>query len=482
MALSRKPKLKLGDVVGDRYRIDGVVGRGGFGAVYRARHLETGDAVALKVLLKNFGASKTDAKRFRREAALVQKLRHPKIVQLLDFGYTDRGQPFIAFELLQGEAMSRVVRYGVSLTDAQAAAVASDVLQALAAAHAFGVIHRDIKPGNIFVLADGSSKVLDFGIAKAVTGEEAGGTQLTEAGQMIGTPHYMAPEQVRGTGVVPATDLYSLGLVLAELVSGKRVIAGNALIDVYMAHIADGPVRFRDDVRGSPLWPVIDRATRKDLADRYPSAEAMAADVAALCASLPGPVEVAAVAAEDPRPAPERRAPSSTALSFFGGPSRRSERAEVPPDATSSAPPESFSPPPSEGPPPSTETGTLLMEAPENVAAGRAILAEVARATEESRTINMSDAALRQALEAEQKSLSPVVGAPAAAPQARSPHGAPRTPPVEKGEPPPGPHEPTAPDAAGSGGGGGGVALLLLAVAVVALAAAALLLIGPWSR
>src|SRR4030095_10685753 len=207
----RKPKLSPGELGGDRTRIDGVVGQGGFGAVYRATQLDTGLAVALKVLIKNFTTAGTDFKRFQREAALVQKLKHPNVVELLDYGQTDKGQSFIAFELLHGRSLSVVLKEGGKLPRERAARITRDVLSALEAAHALGIIHRDIKPQNIF-LCEGTdlTKVLDFGIAKAVTGEEAGLTQLTEAGQMIGTPHYMAPEQVRGAGIYPATDLYSL--------------------------------------------------------------------------------------------------------------------------------------------------------------------------------------------------------------------------------------------------------------------------------
>ena len=477
MAQTRTPKLKVGDVVADRYRIDGVVGKGGFGAVYRATHLESGASVALKILLKNYAAAKTDSKRFRREAALVQKLRHPKIVELLDFGHTQRGQPFIAFELLQGEAMSRILKERGPLTVGQAAAVAADVLEALQAAHDFGVIHRDIKPGNIFVLDSGGSKVLDFGIAKAVSGEEAGGTQLTEAGQMIGTPHYMAPEQVRGTGVVPATDIYSLGLVVAELVSGKRVISGNALIDVYMAHISDGPLAFDAPVRISPLWPIIERATKKMLSDRYGDAASMAADLAQIRAQLPGD-RLPEVAASTSDPAPGSREVQSTA------------------------------PTSSQKPPASTNNGTLLMEGPEAHARGREIIEAVRRAAaDEAKTLNMSDGELRRALEEELRSLAPVpssLHAPSSDGRRSTSNesmGAVSHPPTAH----PG-MTPEVPASSGSGPSsisnevtapvpsqapslepsksrqGGGLALFLIAVAVVALAAAALLLIGPWSH
>ncbi len=284
MAKARKPRVAPGDVVADRYRIEGIVGRGGFGAVYRATHVQTGQQVALKILLKNFANAKVDFKRFEREASLVQKLKHPNVVQILDFGETQKRQPFIAFELLHGRALGKVLKDG-ALPLYRAGEVTRDVLEALEAAHSMGIVHRDIKPQNIFLLENGTAKVLDFGIAKAVSGEDAGSTQLTEAGQMIGTPHYMAPEQVRGNDVVPQTDLYALGLLMAELMTGKRVVAGNALIDIYMTHISDDPFDFGPAVENCALFSVIDRATKKVIEERYASASEM---LAALRAVLPG--------------------------------------------------------------------------------------------------------------------------------------------------------------------------------------------------
>ena len=292
VAPGKTPRLNPGDVVGGRYRIDGVVGRGGFGAVYRATQLDTGAEVALKVLLKNFTSSKVDAKRFKREAALVQKLRHPNVVQLLDFGTTEAGVSYIAFELLKGTPLSKFIKANGAMPLYRAAQVTRDILSALAAAHAMGVIHRDIKPGNVFLLeGTEEAKVLDFGIAKAVTGEEAAATQLTEAGQMIGTPHYMAPEQVRGTGVVPGTDVYAVGLLFAEMMCGKRMVKGGALIDIYMMHISGDPIELPQVVTASPVADVITRAVEKVVEVRFATAGEM---LAALDRAMPGLAEGAA--------------------------------------------------------------------------------------------------------------------------------------------------------------------------------------------
>lgn len=276
MSTGKRTKLKRGDVVAQRYRIEGVVGKGGFGAVYKATQLSSGQLVALKVLLANYSTSATDSKRFQREAALVQKLQHPNVVRMFDFGETERGVPFIAFELLHGRALREVLKEG-PLSLYRTAEITRDMLGALEAAHALGVVHRDIKPQNIFLCDDRSlgAKVLDFGIAKALQGEESKGTQLTEAGQMIGTPHYMSPEQVRGTTIGPTTDLYALGLLMAEMVSGERVVKGEALIEVYMTHISDRPIDLPRAAAESVLAPIILKASAKVIPERYQTATEM---------------------------------------------------------------------------------------------------------------------------------------------------------------------------------------------------------------
>lgn len=269
-------RLNVGDVVAQHYRITGVVGRGGMGAVYRATQLETGIEVALKVLLTNYASSEVDAKRFRREAALVQKLIHPNIVRQLDFGQTERGVPYIAFELLHGKPLGSRLREAGHLALPELLQIATDVLRALSAAHQQGVIHRDIKPQNIFLTSsDNTTKLLDFGIAKTLESEGNQATQLTASGQMIGTPHYMAPEQVRGLDVGPATDLYAVGLIIAEMLCGERVVKGDAIIEVYITHISDEPLALHPKVQASPLADIVAKAISKDPTQRYGRADDM---------------------------------------------------------------------------------------------------------------------------------------------------------------------------------------------------------------
>ncbi|MBI4701246.1 MAG: serine/threonine protein kinase [Deltaproteobacteria bacterium] len=273
-----KDELAPGDIVAGRYCVGSVIGRGGYGAVYEATVLGTGTRLALKVMLGRFSPDEPDARRFEREAALMRRLSHPNIVQPLDAGFTEAGSPFIAFELLQGRSLGQALKTDGALPMARAAAIARDVLRALEAAHAVGIVHRDIKPENVF-LCEGVSgveaKVLDFGVAKALAGEEHKPTQLTATGQMIGTPHYMAPEQVRALDVSPATDIYALGIVMVEMPGGERAVNGESAIDVYMAHVSREQVPLPPAVTAGPAHAVIERAVRKDPAERYRSAADM---------------------------------------------------------------------------------------------------------------------------------------------------------------------------------------------------------------
>jgi serine/threonine-protein kinase len=513
VSVAKKAKLRPGEVVAGRYRIDGIVGRGGFGAVYRATHTDSGRSVALKVLVANYSSSKVDGRRFQREAALVQRIKHPSVVELLDYGQTDNGMLFIAFELLQGEALNQVLKEKGPLPLQRVAEIGRDVLRALEVAHAIGVIHRDIKPQNVFLCEGGASKVLDFGIAKAMNPEDASGTQLTEAGQMIGTPQYMAPEQVRGATVLPSTDLYSLGLVMSEMLSGERVVKGEALIDIYMTHIAPTPLDFPPSVQGSPLFPVIARAAQKDAAGRYPTARSM---LVALHEALPslGPLE--------------RPGLSAAAKELMA----KTTEIEAEPESLNSTYRIDDNPPRS-------GAGTVLMVMPDleqrvREEAQRRERARLAGGTAPQRPLNPLEATVDMvdAQQAEprdwQRNLSPPGAWPASLPPSAQPPSGPSIPPGPHSSGPPsqtapasasyasygsglharpswqpqhgsgehplgsgehklsgehridGPQVPKPPPAARHKGGGAGMVVALLILAAVAAAAAVLLWLRPW--
>lgn len=352
-----RSRLKDGSVVNDRYRIDGIVGKGGFGAVYRATDLRDGSAVALKVLLSNYATSASDWKRFKREAAVVKDLAHPNIVRALDYGEAERGAPYIAFELLQGRSLADAIKEDGPFELDRALRIGIDTLRALEAAHARGIIHRDIKPQNVFLL-DGPpyTKVLDFGVAKATTPADGLATQLTEAGQMVGTPQYMAPEQVRGSGLYPSSDLYSLGLLLAELLTSVRVLSDASLINIYLAHIS--PERLPIDARAieSPLGPVILRATEKDPALRFASATEMLGALERIAPSSGW--RLAATADSDG---------ATRALPVFSGDDAPTSKGTTPMVAMADARPER----PSLVPPPISLSKTIVMEEAEGGSSGK---------------------------------------------------------------------------------------------------------------
>lgn len=269
---------RLGTEIGGRYRIVRIIGEGGFSAVFEAEHLMTGRAVALKLLHAHLVQTEQVSQRFLIEAQTMAKIRHPGIVQVLDAGREPDGAIFIALELLEGETLEAVLARSGRLTLHEAAKITSEVLDALSAAHAHKVVHRDIKPANIFLARepDGrtTSKLLDFGIAHVAP---KNGGKLTTAGVILGTPEYMSPEQARGGAIDAAADLWSVGVVLYELLSGV-VPWTNENATALLMSIASDPLpdirHFVPDLP-APLWGVIQRALEKDPARRYASAEEM---------------------------------------------------------------------------------------------------------------------------------------------------------------------------------------------------------------
>ena len=267
---------RSGDVLGGRFRIDKLLGQGGFGAVYAATQLNLDREVALKILRPDLIATEDSRARFRREAELAQRLEHPNTVRLFDFGGVEEGVPFMAFELLHGRGLDEVIAHDGPQAEARVARMTSQVLKSLMEAHGKGIVHRDIKPSNIFLCdfpgEPDFAKVLDFGIAKLAHGDAS---TVTSDGQVLGSPSYMAPEQVRGSAVEPSSDLYALGLVAAEMLSGQLVYRGPSALQVLMDQASDAPVPLSAHVLSSPLGAVIERATRKCQDERFRSAEEM---------------------------------------------------------------------------------------------------------------------------------------------------------------------------------------------------------------
>ncbi len=307
--------LKPGDVLAGRYQIEVPIGAGGFGTVFRAMQLNLNRTVALKVLLPELVDQPSEMERFRREAQLAQKLEHPNTVRLFDFGVSENGVPFMAWELLKGKPLDALIRSERGLSPARVYRITSQVLKSLMEAHALGIVHRDIKPSNIFICDFQGEpdyvKVLDFGIAKAVQSKTQVG--LTQAGIALGTPSYMAPEQVAGGAITPGSDLYALGLVMGEALSGHTVMKGSTGMEIAIAQASPSPVPLPPEATNSPLGPVIHKATQKSQALRYGSAREMLEHLEAVMRPS-GPQPVA-----QQGPPVYGSAPAPAGAGFYGG-------------------------------------------------------------------------------------------------------------------------------------------------------------------
>jgi serine/threonine protein kinase len=265
-----------------RYRLGERVAGGGMGVVYRAVDERLGRTVALKFLQARFHADDSAAERFRREARTVAALEHPNICTVHEIGETEDGQLFIAMPLYDGETLqSRIARAAdAGLPVDEAVAIAAQVARGLAKAHQTGVVHRDVKPSNAFVTDDGVVKLLDFGIAKLIDATVTG----TGGGAMLGTVAYMSPEQARGGAVDHRSDLWSLGVVLYEMLAGRRPFPGEAA-SVVLEAIQSGRylplATYRADVPPA-LAAIVDRALAPAPDARYQSAQQMERDLLAL--------------------------------------------------------------------------------------------------------------------------------------------------------------------------------------------------------
>ena len=268
----------IGLVVGGRYRLDAVLGQGGFGAVYRAHDLVVDRDVAIK-LLRAGTADVAERSRFLREARATGRLHHDRIVALFDAGEAPEGL-FLVLELVAGRPLDAILRDG-QFTPETAIAVARQVAEALAAAHAVGIVHRDVKPANVLVDERGSVKVADFGIAQI-----ADETRLTSTGNVVGTPSYMAPEQVDGREVGPPADLFALGCVLQEMLTGRPPFRGKTQAEV-LARIQRGsPEPLPDELRESrpELVSLVGRLLKKSPDARPAGAATVAQELADLAA------------------------------------------------------------------------------------------------------------------------------------------------------------------------------------------------------
>jgi serine/threonine protein kinase len=266
----------LGQLVGS-YRVACQIGAGGMGQVYRGVHPAIGSRVAIKVLVGDWSRESSLVERFFSEARAVNLIRHENIVNVLDLAWLPDGRPYIVMEYLDGHPLSAHIHQLGRLPLGSLVTLMVEVATALAAAHAKGVIHRDLKPDNIFVTPGGHAKVLDFGVAKLRLDDVSSLHAATATGSILGTPHYMSPEQALGRRVDHRSDLYSLGVVLYEGTTGRRPFVGDTLFDVLKQHIETMPPlpeSLRAEVP-SALSQVILRALEKNPEHRHADARAL---------------------------------------------------------------------------------------------------------------------------------------------------------------------------------------------------------------
>ena len=279
----------IGAVIDDRYEVLSVIGEGGMGRVYRIRHRRLGRTFALKALRPELSTDKVLTQRFVQEARAAAVVVHPNVVQINDFGTLSTGQPYFVMELLEGRTLTRILRDEGPIDPQRCVVIARQIAEALGVAHAMSVIHRDLKPDNVMLIRPTGSrmtvKVLDFGLAKV-----AANTRLTRPGVVFGTPHYMSPEQASGESYDHRVDVYALGIIIFEMVTGRVPFEADTYMGVLSKHLYAVPPRVREFHGPFGAIPeiedIISRCLAKKPADRWPSMTELARTLSSLSSQL----------------------------------------------------------------------------------------------------------------------------------------------------------------------------------------------------
>jgi serine/threonine-protein kinase len=304
----------IGCVIDRKYRLDAKIGFGGMGDVYQASRLLIGDQVAIKILHAAHVSDPQAGERFRREAQAAARLKHPNAVSIYDFGVTSEGLVYLVMELVEGQNLRQIIKQQGPLPPATVSEITNQVCSALQVAHQQNVVHRDLKPDNIMVnatIAGLRVKVLDFGIAKL---RDLSTSNLTVTGNVMGTPHYMSPEQCLGEEIDSRSDLYSLGVVIYQMLTGSLPFNSSTSTAVVMQHVNKEPPSLRSiSLSISPaVEAVVLRALAKRREDRPQSADALARELsAAVNATAPPPPNVAPSHRVEPPPPPAQQMPTT---------------------------------------------------------------------------------------------------------------------------------------------------------------------------
>jgi serine/threonine protein kinase len=299
-------------LLGGRYELDGIVGRGGMAEVYRARDIRLDRIVAIKTLRADLARDQIFQARFRREAQSAASLNHPNIVAVYDTGEdmtTGVPVPYIVMEFVDGRTVRDLLQEGHRLLPDRSLEIIDGVLRALDYSHQAGIVHRDIKPGNVMVTRNGDVKVMDFGIARAMSDAQA---TMTQTAQVIGTAQYLSPEQARGERVDSRSDLYSAGCLLYELLTGRPPFTGDSPVAIAYQHVRENPIPPSQVDPDVPDWAdaIVLKAMAKSPADRYQTAADMRADLQRAASGLP--VSAAAPTRADMYSPPTQRMGSNT--------------------------------------------------------------------------------------------------------------------------------------------------------------------------
>ncbi len=289
----------VGSIVADRYHVLRQLGEGGMGRVYLAEHVKMGRKSAVKVMNPQMVHDAEAVGRFNREAANASRINHPNVAAVYDFGETDEGVIYLAMEFVDGPPLSALIAQQGGLPPLRAADIARQVADALSAAHDMGIVHRDLKPDNIMVARDrdGSDlvKVVDFGIAKTAGGQTQ---KVTKTGYVVGTPDYMSPEQLAGDALDGRSDIYALGLVTFNMLTGTLPFAGESAQETMLMRLTDRP-RSLSEARPDRAWTpevqaVMDRALERDANRRYQTAAEFGRDLYRAVEAMPESVAAAA--------------------------------------------------------------------------------------------------------------------------------------------------------------------------------------------